>query len=470
MKNTLLRDLLRGGESQHVEFKTGSVELAVIGRTVCAFLNAQGGNLVIGISDSGRILGVANAASRKQEIEHAMDEMISPRAIWSVAIETDQDGDVIIVAVPPGPNRPYTCQSSIYVRRDIRDERTHKAQAEEIKQIISAEASKPTPWERFPALGLGMDDLDSDEIQETVDIGRKRSPELFPNPEDEVAVLSHLGVSQYGRLTNACAVLFARHPQRILPQTRIRATVFERDKGGNYLDNQIYEGNVFKVLENLQSFLKRHTPISSEFDSGSLKRIDRSIYPFPALREALLNAIAHRDYSRYDGGVSVGVYPDRIEIWNSGSLPEGMKIGDLKRSHPSRPQNPDIAYVLYLRMLIERVGRGTLKILDECKAAGLKEPKWSQDALGVTLTIFGRGANENKAAKPAISLNNRQKDLLGRTKPGDVFTLREYHASVADEASERSARRDLNQLVEDGWLTREGATRNQHFIRTERKG
>ena len=119
-------------------------------------------------------------------------------------------------------------------------------------------------------------------------------------------------------------------------------------RSDHYLDDQVFQGPLVTTLSEVVEFIKRNVALTTRFDSDRLRRRDLPEYPIYALREALVNAFAHRDYSGFSGGISVGIYPSRIEIWNSGHLPEGLKPSDLKRIHPSIPTNPDIAHVLYI--------------------------------------------------------------------------------------------------------------------------
>ena len=104
------------------------------------------------------------------------------------------------------------------------------------------------------------------------------------------------------------------------------------------------------------SFLNSHVPSHRRSARDRLYRLDRPAYPWPAVREAIVNALVHRDYSAFDGGMSLAIYDRRIEFWNSGHLPDEMTVDDLRIAHPSRPTNPDIAQVCFLYGLMERLG------------------------------------------------------------------------------------------------------------------
>jgi ATP-dependent DNA helicase RecG len=302
-------------------------------------------------------------------------------------------------------------------------------------------------------------DLSEEEIRRTAELARRTRDYRFRQPDELEEILADLGLLRQGQLTNAADVLFGNNPGPRLPQTRIRATVFAEDKGGDFLDDRVLEGCAFAVLEQVFGFVRQHVRIEARFDPCKLAHEDRPQYPFDALREGLINAIIHRDYAVASGGMAVGIYPERIEIWNSGRLPEGLSVPDLKREHPSLPPNPDMAHVFHLRGLIERLGRGTLKIVEQCKEFGLPVPEWKVAPSGITLVF--------RAAKPVKSLNERQKALLLRLRPGEVLKPRDYYREMEANVSQRQAQRDLSDLERGGWLRQEGEGPSTVYVRTE---
>ena len=184
--------------------------------------------------------------------------------------------------------------------------------------------------------------------------------------------------------------MFGRNPAKRLPQVRVRAAYFASDKASNtFRDMKSFEDPLVLVLEQAYDFIIRNIPTTAAFPKNGLQRRDEFIYPPEAIREGLVNAFAHRNYADYSGGITVHIYPKRLEIWNSGSLPEGITPKTLIRGHLSVLRNPDIAHVLYLRGFMEKVGRGGVLILRKCKERGLAEPVWTSDKkTGVTLTFF----------------------------------------------------------------------------------
>lgn len=147
-------------------------------------------------------------------------------------------------------------------------------------------------------------------------------------------------------------------------------------------------------------------------------------------------------------------------IWNAGALPPGIRVGYLKREHPSMPHNPNIVHVFWLREYMERVGRGTQNIVAWCKEAGLPSPSWKSDDAGVALTFtYGQKVG-------ARNLNRRQKKLLSDLGIGDSIKLPVYQEQYM--VSERQGRRDLKELVEAGYLNREGDGPATVFVRLDR--
>ncbi len=468
MSRLAIQDLLKAGESQDREFKRNAANLDAIGASVCAFLNTEGGTLLIGVSDAGRIEPVVDADEKIAAIQSHVQERLSPKALWSVTKEVTPQGEILSVDVPSGQDRPYLFKDRIYLRQGPN---SRVAKAEEIRKLVLARAGEPTRWERLAAPGLELTDLDVIEIKTTSDMARKvgassvrRPPESVTGPIEFEQMLAEWSLWQFGVLTNGAAVLFANNPALRLPQTRIRASRFETDKGGNFIDDRVFEGHAFDVLEQVFSFVRQHVRIEGHFESAGYQREDRPEYPFAALREGIINAIIHRDYESFSGGMAIGIYPHRIEIWNYGRLPDGLRVQDLKKSHPSLPSNPDMAHVFYLRGFIERLGRGTQKIVQECEAAGLPSPTWKVSESGITLTFFGR--QSMATTKP---LNSRQKALLQRLEPSQIIHPADYYKEMINQISQRQAQRDLTDLEKSGWLKKEGDGPATVYLRTEKE-
>ena len=457
MSEALVNAILAAGESPKVEFKAEASNLEAIGRSVSSFLNGpEGGTLVVGVTESGRAIGVSDAEAKAKQIQRHLFEHLSPKSPCSVSVVRVRDKRVLLIDVPVGQEQPYVFEDQIYVRDG--DQSRH-AQPEEIIGLIKQRATRPVTWERHTAPGAELSDLDEVLIVDTAKLAAKRGLKL-KDADNPLEVLRQLNLAGAGYILNSAIVLFGKQPQQRYPQMRLRAVVFEKDKSGDFIDRRDFEGNLFVLLDAVEAFVKTHVPVAAKFIPGQMRREDKPAYPFSALREGILNALMHRDYAAFTGGVAISIYPDRLEIWNSGKLPMGLTIADLKREHPSLPPNPDIAQVVYLRELIERVGRGTEKIVSECQAAGLPSPAWKETPVGITLTFFSGKIGKH------FGLNQRQRELLAKLKPGEHILPADYRTGLAVEVTGRQARSDLLQLTQAGFLKREGRGRSTAYVRT----
>jgi ATP-dependent DNA helicase RecG len=392
-----LMELLRLGEDQAVEFKA-VCDPKTVGRSACAFLNGHGGYIVCGVADRGEVVGLGATVSLP-ELEGAMAQGLSPKALVSVESHEIESKRVLVIEVPAGKDMPYAFLDQVYVRESGR---TAKAGIDTIKDMVLRRQVEPERWERRFSAADTENDLDAAEVAAVVEAANRNSRMQFHDKDDVQAVLQDLAVAKYGRLTNGGDVLFGSTPQLRHPQVRVRAVCFTTDKTDDtYRDMKSLAGPLVSVLEEAYRFIVRNTPTLAHFRKGELARENEPLYPPDAVREGLVNAFAHRDYADYKGGVAVHVYPRRLEIWNSGSLPEGVTLEGLAKGHISVLRNPDIAHVLYLRGMMEKIGRGSLLILNACRDRGLPEPVWSSGGLGVTLTFHAGGT-----AGPQLGTSN----------------------------------------------------------------
>jgi len=452
--------LLSAGASRQLEFKASVEPTDAIARTVCAFLNTTGGVVIVGVDGHGTPDGLANQMQCKA-LDAFLHRTITPKVLFDVSFDQTTGGNVITVSVPAGPDRPYVYEGAVYIRKGSA---THAADASALRELVETSSLSPKRWERRPSSGLAIEDVDRELLTETVRRAQDGRGVQFENTKDSTSVLAQLSLLQTGQLTNAADVLFGKKVAQRHPQTRLRAVCYATDRADDFLDEQLYEGPAFQLLDDAMAFLKRHLAIAAEFREGQLTRESKPKYPFNSLREGLVNALVHRDYAAFSGSVSVSIYSNRIEICNTGRLPRGISPRDLlQASHASILVNPDISHVFYLHELMERVGRGTYKIAQECRDFGMRLPEWKNVGAGVRLTLF-----QAKAGIPTINLNDRQQELLAIIKPREEIRVPEYVERFGHGITDRQARRDLAELENSGFLVRHGAGPKTTFERSEK--
>ena len=218
-----------------------------------------------------------------------------------------------------------------------------------------------------------------------------------------------------------------------------------------FLDNRQFNGNAFTLLANAERFLRDTLPIAGRFEQDRFERIDEPLYPPLATREALANALCHRDYSIGGGSVGIAIYDDRLEVTSSGSLHFGLTPEKLFGPHESRPWNPLIARTFYRRGIIEEWGSGTLKIAELTNSAGLPAPEIEDDGGAVTVR-FRHGRFVPRPTTSGVSgPEERRKTILALLEGvEDGLTRQELHARLGPEVSERQVRRALSELKNGG--------------------
>ena len=459
--NERLLNLLRQHESEDHEFFE-ILDKDAITKTTCAFLNSKGGRIVVGANEQGEIVGLKNRSPAKQ-VEDILRSAVLPSAMWTVTLEETEDGRVLVIDVPKGMSKPYLLNGAIWFREGAT---TRPATPDDVSQIIEDRVQADERWERRPALGITADDIHMSEVRRAAKEIQKRGRHQFKKPSNALSVLNELSLFSGEQFTNAAVVLFGKHPSRVFPQAVVRVTVYNQSKSDSEIPfDDTFRCHLFKTFKDIIEVVERHVSVVSEFKRGDWQRREKPSYPFWSLREGILNALVHRDLSNPSGGMSIGIYPDRIKVWNSGSLPKGWKSNDLQQDHPSMPPNPDIAHVCFLRGLIEKLGRGTQLIAEEFEDAGLEIPEWKSSVKGVELVLKNVTSSRESARE---KLNQRQREVAEAYKPGKQFTVDDYVESVEDSVTERTARSDLNGLIKAGLVTKHGRGKNTYYVRSDR--
>ena len=427
MKPEQIKEMLALGEGQRIEFKSDVRNIDILGQVVCGFLNTTGGYLICGTDERGDVSSVDASPDTIARLECRLNEGISPKALVYVQVQELEQKPVIVIEVPAGKDIPYAFRDVIYIRTG---ELTQKADVETIRDIVMRHQIEPERWERRFSFADIEADIDVWEVQSVVTDAQRVRRAFFRDTTQPVMVLEDLAVAKYGRLTNGGDILFAINPAIRLPQTRIRAMRYKSDKAGDtYSDMKSFEGPLYSIFEDAYSFIVRNTPSVSRFLKGNPKRQDSPFYPEDAVREALINALAHRDYSLASGGVSIHIFPRRLEIWNSGPLPDGITEESLAKGHISVLRNPDIAHVLYLRGLMEKAGRGSMLMIRQCQEHGLPDPVWRSDTkLGVTVAFHTPEVTPEaapEAAPEVIRLLARLEGLMLRRELQATMELKD---------------------------------------------
>lgn len=434
-----IEKLIEQGESTNLEFKTSTAKLHSVFETICAFLNANGGTVLIGVKNDGQIIGQDVTDNTRLEIANLLSKLEPPTTLEISYIPMEKNKFVIkIDATPNRASMPYVLDGKPYWRVESS---TKMMPQQRYQQLLVEKNHKLHSWELAKPEHFAIEDLDRTEIINAINdaIGRGRmEPGLATeNPRE---ALMRLKLIVNGNITNAAVVLFSSDPMPYYPQCSLRLAKFRGADKSDLLDSKRIHANAFVLLREAEHFLMRHMSVRSEFIPGKMARKDIPDYPPRAIREAMINAICHRDYTIRGGSISLFIYADSLEITSHGTLPVGITIDDLRHTHESLPRNERIAYALVKLGVIESVGTGTQEMIKECIAIGKPEPKYFER--GNTFVVsFNRSS-----AIPELS--ERQNKILSLLKELDGLKSTEIKQKLGIDITDRTLRRDLNFLME----------------------
>lgn len=418
-------------EQQNIEYKQSWRDEYL--KWVCGFANANGGSIFIGKDDDGNIVGVADAKRLLEEIPNKVRDVLGILA--DVNLYTTAQGDFIEIIVESYPY-PVNYKGQYHYRSGSTKQELKGTALD--KFLLQKKGKR---WDGVPIPKVSVKDLK----QETFDFFRKRAFKSQRIEEDILTdsnehLLENLQLKENGFLKRAAILLFHANPENFVTGSYIKIGYFETDDDLKFQDE--IHGNLFEQIEKTMDLLFTKY-IKSEISYEGINRVEKYEYPKDAVREALLNAIAHKDYS---GGVpiQISVYIDKIIFWNEGQLPENWTVKNLLEKHASRPYNPDIANALFRSGYIESWGRGTIKIIRECKQAGIPEPIFSYDSSDISVEF--RKDIYNKKHLQSLNLSDRQVKAVFFAKEKGKITNSDYQ--TLNDVSRETATRDLKELID----------------------
>jgi len=451
MKLYNLEDVIQQGESEVLEFKKSTSNLKSVAETLCAFLNGKGGRVLVGVSDSMRIIGQHVTDQTRQELANTLRKFEPTANIEISYVNAFSDRKVIVLTTHPD-NRsiPYTFDGRAYERKESS---TSLMPQSRYQQLLLSRNLNPQSWESQFSVGVSLDDLDPEEIIRTIeDIRNNKRVDAIINNDNIEDNLKRLKLIEAGQLTNAAVVLFAKDPPGNYMQCILRMARFKGIEKGNFIDSRQVFGNAFQLLREAENFINRNTAIVSNLRTGKLARDDQPEYPFDAVREALINAICHRDYGSPGGSITITIYDDRLEIANSGILPPEITLNDLKGPHTSHPRNMRIVNVFYRRGLIESMGIGTQEIIKSCLSVNMKEPKFFEQAGNFVVRLWSR---HYKFITDDVDLSSRQRHILALLQD-NALSPKDILSSLKENITDRTLRNDLQLLKEKGYVNSSG--------------
>lgn len=351
-------------ENQNIEWKESWRDEYL--KWICGFANASGGRLCIGIDDAGKAVPIKNIGKLLEDLPNKIRESLG--IVVDVNVASLGGKDYIEIDVP-AYQVPISCKGTYYFRSGSTNQRLTGL---ELENFIMRK--RGATWDNIPLPCLRLEDIDKKAVQKFRELALRSgrmSASVRNEPVETLLEKLHLKNGKY--FTNAAMLLFTEDPERWQLGAYTKIGMFESDADLLYQDE--IHGSLFEQVEKIMEVLHLKYMKATVSYKG-LQRIERFPLPDDALREAVLNAICHKDYSS-GIPIQISVYKDKLYVANCGILPENLSVEKLMGKHASEPFNPNIAHVFYLSGLVESWGRGVEKMCEECKSFSLPSPTYT---------------------------------------------------------------------------------------------
>jgi ATP-dependent DNA helicase RecG len=428
-------------ENQTIEWKQSWRDEYL--KWICGFANAQGGTLVIGKNDKGEVTGLSNASILIEEIPNKIRDILG--MIVPVNMYSKNGKEWLEIVIDPYPS-PISYKGEYHYRSGS------------TKQVLKGAAldrfllnRQGRHWDGVPVPYVAVGDLDVDAIDDFRRLAARSqriSKDVLGEPAPDLLDKLHLLDRDY--LKRSTVLLFHPDPERFITNAYVKIGFFENNIDLHHQDE--VHGCLFTQIHQTIDILKAKY-LKALISYEGLQRIETYPVPEPALREAILNALVHKDYASAVP-IQISVYPDKLMIWNPGQLPSGWTVERLFAKHASQPFNPEIANTFFRAGLIEAWGRGIERIMTACAASGLAHPELELEQTGLWV-IFNFASTTT--TEQTTQETTREKILAQiKNKPG--ITRKELALAIG--ISEEGIKYNLNKMKDAGILRRQGSNKS----------
>jgi predicted HTH transcriptional regulator len=422
-------------EGKTLEFKENATSLNRILQTIIAFANTAGGMLLIGVKDKTKeIIGITDVLKEEERIANAIADSITPLITPNFQFHTWRNRDILMISVAytPGPYylKSKGIESGTYIRLGSTNRVADRVAIAEIQRLAIHQS-----FDELPNIKATQDDLDLSLASELFGrIGKKFAMNS--------ARLLHLLVEHQSTFypSNGGILLIGKERRTFFPDGIIKCGCFSGKTKTHIIDQQEIDSVLPIAVDEVISFIERHTATRSEI--GKVRRVDIAQYPPIVVREAIINAIVHADYSVAGSSIQVAIFSDRIEITNPGSLPFGLSL-EKALSGISQLRNRVIGHVFRELNLIERWGSGLGRMIEVCREKGIREPKFEELDRYFRVTLFHE-------AQPQLVKEPWKRDIVEYIKEHQYVTTKD--ASNFWKVSERTASSRLKKMCAIGLI------------------
>ena len=418
-------------ESQNIEWKENWKDEYL--KWICGFANASGGKIIIGKNDKGEIVSLKNSKKLLEDIPNKVRDILG--ILVDVNLHKTEKGDFLEIIVEPQPF-PVNYKGQYHYRSGSTKQELKGAALD--KFMLEKKGKK---WDGVPVPNVSVNDLKNETFEffkKRAKISKRIDESILT--EDNINILENLRLTEKPYLKRAALLLFHPDPEKYVTGAFVKIGYFQTDTELIFQDE--VNGNLFEQVEKtIEILFTKYIKAIISYDG--IHRVETYEYPKDAVREAILNALAHKDYS-IGVPTQISVYDDKLMIWNYGQLPMDWTIKNLMQKHSSIPYNPDISNAFFRAGYIEAWGRGTIKIIEQCKEHGLPNPEFKNT--GKDFWVIFRKDIYHKEYLKKLKLNERQIKAVLFVKEKGKISNKEYQEIC--EVSKGTATTELRELIE----------------------
>lgn len=448
---TEIKSIIAAGEGYNAEFKVSvPSKIKEITEEVCAFANASGGVILIGVDDANTIIGIIIDNAKRSAIQNSINE-ISPVIKCDFNIVEIDGKDIAVIEVPSGQNKPYVLSGAIYVRQGPNSQKL--TTVEEMRDFFQ-QADKIYFDDAICKEAIIKDDI----AKENINTFRFEAG-LVNATSDEQLFTNLKLVTNDGQLKNGTVLFFGNNPERFFEKAVIRCVAFEGIDKRYIVDDKVMTGTLYQQYQKSMIWLKSKLDVRYDIEGeGGKPRKELWEIPETAFKEIIINSLAHRDY--YDKGarITIEVFNDRVEISNPGGLVSAVPKSEFGKRSASR--NP-LIFGLFERMrLVEQIGSGITRIRDVMNDEGLTPPEFNIDGM-FTVTLRRPFDFEKWVEKWVEKLTDNRVKILKEIHNNHKVTKKELEQVVGISAS--AIDNNINILKDLGLLSREGSDKGGYW-------
>ncbi len=447
---------LNTSESQTTEFKQLWKDDYI--KTISAFANSDGGKLYVGVDDDGEIVGIENAKKLLEDIPNKVRDIIGILVDVNLHVEGKREYLEIVTQSYPSA---ISYKGSYYYRSG--------SSTQELKGLALERfllKKQGVHWDSVVVPNATLKDIDSRSIELFISKATKaKRMDADDIPQDTLELLDKLRLVEKGELKRAGVLLFAKDPQRFFTGAYTKIAFFEDSADILYQD--VCEGSLVEQANRVVDLLFTKY-LKALISYEGMQRVEEFDYEPSALREVIYNALVHKDYSS-GVPIQIGVFKDKLFIYNSGQLPDLWTIENITSSHRSQPHNPDIANTFFKMGLIESWGRGIEKVIKASKAYNGIVPIFTWDnGLNVEFKSRYPKQKDEKLGEKDLekdlekSLNESQRKIIQNMRKNPKITQVELSKIVG--INEKNIRNNIKKLKDMGVLQRVGGAKGGHWL------